>query len=334
MRSEFMKKAGITEHSTGQELRTAVLTSTLDSPLPRRLLTLTYAHQFDITQLTGFSSKRDSKGERLNTWLTHWAPTTVLAAHAPACHALGLPISSDKPTSATHHLLTWDPLRLPEPTIIDIIGKDQFSALVELHKARPQLAQPPPRQDDHLLTCREQQGCWAKTEDYPTALLRDIRSKIILDPTECHPDWDITPPGRHLIQVGVQIAPNTPTLQPDQAFIFFFFFFLEKSRYNGSNKLRNSQDRGPKKPKTGDGGPKGTSKQRDRNPEPEQNKRTGSPVQNTTKPTGTNTRRDSRWRWHQNGATRGQKADTDAQHTRTARPPTHPHARAQPEASK
>ena len=144
LRSNFLTKAGITAESTGAALRDAVLNSTPGDTPPTRLLNLTYAPTFTITQLTGYHSKRDSQGERRSTWLTHWAPTTVLAAHAAACHNLGLPVASDKPSSDTHHLLTWEPLRLPEDTIQRIMGKHNFEALSKL-KQTP-IAQPPPPQ--------------------------------------------------------------------------------------------------------------------------------------------------------------------------------------------
>ena len=218
--STFARKHKLTKNCTGKQLRNAVLNSTAELPPPKQVLVLTYAHQFKIERISGMQAKRDYDGEFIRDWKTHWAPIQVLKQHAEACHNLGFPLQRETQQPGNPYCtLHWTPLTLDEVTIEEITGEQGYQQLRNDFANHPKETPPPaPRRDMHL-TERQQQGCWQETATYQAAALRLARQKITLDPSDCHPDFDIAPPGQYHLQTGLQL-PGQPLKNTQTGYLY------------------------------------------------------------------------------------------------------------------
>ena len=69
------------------------------------------------------------------------------------------------------------------------------------------------------LTEQQQQGCWQEATTFPARELREARQRIILDPTECHPDFDVAPTGQYHLQTGLQL-PGQPLKNAQTGYLY------------------------------------------------------------------------------------------------------------------
>ena len=219
--TQFATKHKLKQGCSGEQLKRAVQNSSAEIPPPQKLLVLTYAHHFHVEHLSSNRNTKDREGNWICRWATNWAPVTVQQQHAEACGRLfGFPLNRTvtqpgSPVSELH----WDPLILNTVTIEEMIGDTAMHALVAKFNAQKATPTPPASRRDTHLTERQQQGCWQEDTGYQAEALRLARERIVLDPTDCHPDLDIAPTGQYHIQTGL-LLPGKPLANTQVSYLY------------------------------------------------------------------------------------------------------------------
>ena len=225
-------------------------------PLPIALIANIYNHQLNITNVVGMRMHRHG-GRSHRNYEVSWADTMMCRHHYVACsHAyqhkgsiirtvlsgdLDMPqlvathgvfiMTGTGPTLGTLGLdmviSSWSDttdselhLETSHPNFATLVTTFEMKAST---RPKPAKGPTPPADSHKQLPSHLQQGIPDKLPslNLPWAVTRQVRQSVHLNPCECDPDHDITPPGQYTIQTGVRRAGEaTPDSSSDQENVY------------------------------------------------------------------------------------------------------------------
>ena len=201
-----------------------------------------YNTQEIVTHITGYQRFKGGGSIDQHQYTVAWQDTIISEAHLPHYQALGYALNGRttpttteavpmhlRSTHAQYVRVAWQPTVEPLSTLRDTIPAHTLDAMImayenqtPLRRTDAQLTEQPQHKDAHLNNL-QRQGTWVNPSDvsYNAPLVNMNRKHVHLDPKECNPDYDISPPGRYVIQFGIRLPDSgLHTMNSDTAYIY------------------------------------------------------------------------------------------------------------------